>query len=77
MNHKFISLSCFDFEKNHKKNITKSYYILTDKRETNSIKEKIFCKKNFFEIIENTNEKENIKRIFDYKNYTLYLRQYK
>lgn len=77
MNHKFISLSCFDFEKNHKKNITKSYYILTDKRETNSVKEKIFCKKNFFEIIENTNEKENIKKIFEYKNYTLYLRKYK
>jgi hypothetical protein len=77
MSHKFINLSCFDFEKSHKENIIKSYYILTDKRETNSIKEKIFCKKNFFEIIENINEKMNIKKIFEYKNYTLYLREYK
>jgi len=77
MSHEFISTSCSSFPKIYEKNIDKSYYILTDLREVNSNRLKDICKKNLFNRIENINETENIKKIFVYKNYTMYLREYK
>lgn len=77
MRHQFLDSDCSYFETVYKKNINKSYYILTDSRELNSIKEKKNCKKNFFDRIESKNEKKNIKKIFEYKNYTMYLRKYR
>ena len=77
MSHKFISATCSTFEEIYQKNINKSYYILIDLREVSSNKLKDICKKSLFNRIENVNEKKNIKKIFEYKNYTMYLRKYK
>jgi len=77
MSHKFISATCSTFKEIYQKNINKSYYILIDLREVSSNKLKDICKKSLFNRIENVNEKKNIKKIFEYKNYTMYLRKYK
>ncbi|MDA7806136.1 hypothetical protein N8963_02485 [Candidatus Pelagibacter sp.] len=77
MSHKFINASCSTFKKIYEKNINKSYYILIDLREVSSNKLKDICKKSLFNRIESANEKKNIKKIFEYKNYMMYLREYK
>ena len=77
MSHKFTSATCSTFKEIYQKNINKSYYILIDLREVSSNKLKDICKKSLFNRIENVNEKKNIKKIFEYKNYTMYLRKYK
>lgn len=77
INHEFLSLTCFDFEKIYKENINRSFYILIDKREVNSINQIKFCNEIFINTIENINEKENVQKVFEYKNYIMYLRKYK
>jgi hypothetical protein len=82
MSHKFIDTSCsssdnISFKKIYERNIDKSYYILIDSRAVNSDKVKHNCKKELFNQIEGANEKKNIRKIFEYKNYTMYLREYK
>lgn len=82
MSHKFIDTSCslsdnIGFKKIYERNIDKSYYILIDSRMVNSDKVKHICKKSLFNRIEGADEKKNIRKIFEYKNYTMYLREYK
>ena len=77
MSHKFKSASCSLFKTIYEKNPNKSYYILIDSKEVSSNKYKEICKANFFNLIEDINEKRYIKKIFEYKEYTMYLREYK
>ncbi len=76
MNHKFWDSSCLYFSEIYKKNLKKSYYILIDLNEVNSKKYKQSCKTNLFNLIESKEEKKYIKKIFEYKNYIMYLRKY-
>ena len=73
--HKFISTTCSGFETIYQKNINKSYYILIDLREINSNKD--ICNNKLFDRIKSIDEQKYIKQIFKYKNYTMYMREYR
>ena len=73
--HKFISTTCSGFETIYQKNINKSYYILIDLREINSNKD--ICNNKLFDRIKSIDEQKYIKQIFKYKNYTIYMREYR
>ena len=77
MTHKFKDGSCYGFKQFYEKNYKQSYYLLIDSNNMNSNKYKQICKINLFDIINSKDEKEYLKKIFEYKNYVLYLRKYK
>ncbi len=76
MKHKFHSTSCSYFKEIYEKNLKKSYYILIDSNEINSINYKKICKTNLIDLIESKDEKKYIEKIFEFKNYIMYLRKY-
>ena len=70
INHKFIDTQCEFYEKNYEKNVNKSYYILTDSRDLINND----CE-NLFDRIEKLSQEKRIKKIFEYKNYKMYLKE--
>jgi len=70
INYKFIDTQCEYYEKNYEKSVNKSYYILTDSRELINNN----CK-NLFNRIEKLSKEKRIKKIFEYKNYKMYLKE--
>ena len=75
--HKFIDTECVDFKSIYENNPLKSYYILVDLREINYEKNKYICQESFLDILNNANEQKYIIKIFEYKNYIMYLREYR
>ena len=75
--HKFFDTECNDFKSIYENNPFKSYYILVDLREINSKKNRNICKKNFLDILNSVNEQKYVSKIFEYKRYIMYLREYK
>ncbi len=76
MNHEFIDTPCNEFQTVQKKNFYNSYYILIDLREIYSEKFRDICSLNVLNFINNSNEKKYLKKIFEHKNYILFLRKF-
>ena len=76
MSHEFIDTPCNEFQTVQKKNSYNSYYILIDLREIYSEKFSDICNLNVLNFINNSNEKKYLKKIFNYKNYLLFLRKF-
>ena len=75
INHEFLSIDCKDFENIQKTKLEESYYILIDLKEINLNKNKEICNSSVTNFINDQKKKNNIMKIFEYKNYLMYLRK--